>query len=121
MILTSEEKNNCENIRSNFLKNTSDEIRELSKCPKCSGTGLYAHFNKIDKTYSWDCISYCDYCNGVGFILNIKNILNDNGIYICENCNGRGCEKCNNTGFFNWIENILKRKSGYDQLPKFGD
>lgn len=110
MYLNDLEIKKADNIRVYFLKVMSDDDRKSSICPKCNGTGLNATFFKSTNSYSWDGVSFCDFCKGVGFIEDILNKLKDNGIYICEFCNGTGCEKCKNTGFFDWVENITKTK-----------
>jgi DnaJ-class molecular chaperone len=78
-------------------------------CEPCHGTGLRA--NKLKQGgYSWDGVSNCDECFGVGY-LNIRRGMSfdDDEKYICPNCQSVGCSECEGNGFVDWIRNIMTK------------
>jgi len=90
-------KNFREAFPDNF-KNTGIEI-----CVKCDGSGLPVQRTENDITF-WQPGHYCESCGGLG-VKGIKRIYDE---YICQKCNGRGCEVCDNKGTLDWIKNITK-------------
>lgn len=118
MHLTIEQVKYTDKIRNFFIHKVPEGIRKNSICISCKGTGLSNVTYGANGYTLWDTYSYCDTCNGIGYIYNIIKKLEDSGIYICENCKGSGCSKCNETGFFDWIENITKIKTNKYNLNK---
>ena len=128
MQLKLDEQQNVNNIRSlknghnpetlrdtqigNLVKYYVDNIEFISKpCKACEGTGLANFSRHTDGCSTWDCTSFCEECNGVGFIdWEIKNL-----VHACPDCNGTGqtfiemygrqkCAKCDGKGFLDWIQ-----------------
>lgn len=96
-----------------FCKRSSQKALEehgIKKCPSCYGTGLKGVAESGDTTeYSWDTSSYCDNCDGIGYLgIDIKssNKLTDQ-FFIHSGCKGQGCFKCDFSGIVDWVSNIM--------------
>ena len=101
-------------IRNILLKTVPSDTLDRMKCRKCQGTGL-----SVFDGVGWDGSSFCDYCNGIGY-LDSKNI--DYNLCKCCFCNGEGivdredhfrkikCSHCKGFGYINWIENLFGKK-----------
>ena len=82
-----------------LIKNSDIHLECHRKCEKCSGTGLEG-VNGFDGSYSWDGVSFCDHCNGIGYIMFKNTVL----LKKCSYCDGAGCDKCNNQGILDWVQ-----------------
>ncbi len=81
---------------------------EIELCETCHGTGLRA--TKLKQGgYSWDGVSNCDDCYGIGY-LHIRRGMSFDGDqkYICPDCKSVGCGKCENNGFIDWITHAMR-------------
>jgi DnaJ-class molecular chaperone len=88
-----------ETIQKYFLKG-------VRLCNDCSGTGLKG-VSEFDGNHCWDGTSFCDKCNGIGY-LNWKETILEK---LCPNCDGGGCKSCDGDGIVDWIRYLrLGRK-----------
>jgi DnaJ-class molecular chaperone len=108
MFLSSKEIRRANNLYSYLKRKTQIELNEMEIdiCSECQGTGL-SEYQKLECGYYWDSKSYCEKCNGIGYIGLEKQF--NYVIFICRFCNGVGCLKCNNTGFTDWISHVMER------------
>ena len=93
-----------------FLKKQSPKYFEYTgivKCEECAGTGLYKYKYMDKNDASWETNNFCEECNGVGFIGLCGEDNIDEMNFVCNNCNGNGCEKCKHNGVIDWISNIM--------------
>lgn len=97
-----------------FLKKqTTYYLKEqnISVCEICKGTGLanlQQHQGETITFSSWDGSSYCDKCEGIGYIGIKEGMQIDLLHYICRNCAGLGCQFCNE-GVVDWIDHSMGR------------
>jgi len=85
-----------------FIRNYVHVIEEsFDRCEECKGTGLYG-FRYHEQGASWDGVSYCDKCDGTGYINWVKSDL----FMVCNNCSGLGCKKCDHKGVVDWIQGM---------------
>ena len=76
-------------------------------CNGCNGTGL-GNVSHFDGDYSWDGETFCDKCEGSGY-LDFKETMI---MKLCPYCKGGGlnsnsdekCSKCNGEGILDWIQ-----------------
>lgn len=115
MILNEKQKNRANgfhNALKNFIHINPDEYAKskVEICKNCGGTGLSGLFGN-NGNYLWNGTDYCDKCYGIGFI-NIDNKFNSltDELYICQKCEGVGCDSCNNTGLVDWVGNTMGGK-----------
>lgn len=98
MQLSADEMMKCDRIREFVLKTNSKERLEEIKCPRCKGTGL-------ENTSAWDS-NFCNVCNGVGFFAN-NDVELGVTFFICEKCNGYGCNHCREKGILTWLGKLF--------------
>ena len=109
MHLSNDQINRTEKIRAAIIKNYVTAIEEkCRKCEVCGGTGL-GNISKSNHSmdFSWDCQTFCDTCEGVGFV-----DWKDTPVLMkCDKCHGSGrdhdwvkCERCNGKGILDWVE-----------------
>ena len=105
-----------------FLKDQSEEYLNkigVQKCKNCKSTGL-AGFGGTYNDYFWD-MSYCEECNGVGYVNIPKSIPLTDETFLCPKCYGGHkyykpismltyCSYCNDTGVIDWVTNIMRKK-----------
>lgn len=97
-----------------FLKKQSKDYlkeQDISKCEECGGVGLSNLQNIEDenlKYAAWDGSSYCDNCEGIGYLGVREGMQIDLLHYICRNCAGLGCQSCNE-GIVDWIDHSMGR------------
>jgi DnaJ-class molecular chaperone len=106
--------NSFYNALKNFMSMKPDEYVEskVEICSTCKGTGLGGVWGDVDSgNCSWNGTDYCDKCYGVGFI-NIDNKFRSltDELFICQNCEGVGCNNCNHTGLVDWVGNVMGGK-----------
>ena len=79
-------------------------------CNSCNGTGLEGVRTNNYGDSSWDGSSFCDKCNGIGYLE-----WKETDLYkLCPRCNGGGlaangygnikCSACNGVGVLDWIQ-----------------
>ena len=91
------------------------DIHELAKnriftCNECKGTGLKGlYLTKYGKPIGWDCQSYCEKCEGIGFVGNFKTRKITDQIFLCAKCYGDGCSQCNHKGIVDWVAHVMGR------------
>ncbi len=90
---------NQQRIANKRRKIIQDNFVNVRLCNKCKGTGL-GNFYKHDGDYSWDGTSFCDKCEGVGYLSWKETIL----VKLCPKCKGGGCETCNDKGVLDWVQ-----------------
>lgn len=78
-------------------------------CNHCGGTGLDHFSSTKDGGYIWDGVSFCDKCEGIGY-LNWKETLLEK---LCPTCQGTGvsenyktCPSCDKKGIVDWVRYI---------------
>ena len=84
------------------------EKNGIDICEPCHGTGLKATKLNAPGGYSWDGVSNCDQCYGIGYI-NIRRGMSfdNNEKYMCPKCQSVGCDECEGNGFVDWIKNAM--------------
>jgi len=85
--LNKEEKERVDKVREIIISISSKDILDKIRCRKCKTTGLGNVYWGKDGLISWDGISYCDYCKGVGYHNPAEF---DKNFYICNRCKGEG-------------------------------
>jgi len=94
------------NVIKNFMNMKPEEYIKsgITSCDKCHGTGLGGVWESDVGERGWDTYNYCDKCYGIGFIdfINKFSALSDE-IFICNKCQGVGCNKCKYLGMVDWI------------------
>ena len=94
------------NKKREVIQNSDAHLECHRKCEKCSGTGLSCTYG-FDGSYSWDGVSFCEDCNGTGYIMFKDTVL----LKKCPECNGSGdsqahqlCDACGGKGILDWIQ-----------------
>ena len=83
-----------------FIRNFANAVElSFNKCDECGGTGLYG-VHRHEQGASWDGVSYCEKCDGTGYIDWNKS----EAFTVCDACSGVGCSKCENKGVVDWIQ-----------------
>jgi len=107
-------KINRANVFFIFLRKQSEEYlkeQKIFKCKKCGGLGL-GNVRTIEiehlKSSSWDASTYCDECEGIGYIGVREGIQIDLLHYMCGRCGGLGCLDCDE-GVVDWIDHSMGR------------
>ncbi len=96
-----------------FKKQSEDYLKkqDISKCKKCAGIGL-GNVQTIEdgelKYSAWDATTYCDECEGIGYIGIRGGIQIDLLHYLCRRCGGLGCPDCDE-GVVDWIDHSMGR------------
>ena len=98
MYMTEMEQRTADKKRK-VIQNSDAHLECHRKCNECNGTGL-AGVQGYDGSYSWDGISFCEYCNATGYIMFKNTVM----LKKCPYCEGAGCDKCNNKGILDWIQ-----------------
>ncbi len=97
---------NQQRISNNKRKVILDNFKDHRLCNDCNGTGLDNIVN-LNGDYSWDGVSFCDKCEGIGYISWKETIMSK----LCPKCKGGGhnsrldkCSVCNGKGVLDWIK-----------------
>lgn len=102
MYLNAEESQRANKKRETITKHFLESVR---LCNHCSGTGLKNFSRNETGDSTWDGISFCDKCEGIGY-LKWKETVE---LKLCPECKGDGgyhgnCPTCNGEGILDWIQ-----------------
>jgi DnaJ-class molecular chaperone len=91
-------------------------------CNHCGGTGLDKFALANDGSYIWDGVSFCDKCEGIGYLTWKETLLEK----LCPTCQGTGvignnakCPSCDKKGVVDWVRYI--RLGGSKRVSKNKD
>lgn len=94
------------NVIKNFMNMKPDDFVNsgIQICETCHGTGLGGVWENDSGDRGWDTYNYCDVCHGIGYtdFTNKFSALSDE-IFICNKCQGVGCDQCDFLGMVDWI------------------
>jgi len=108
MELTQQQRNRANRFHSFLKKQNLAYFIEtgITTCNDCYATGLRAT-KSLSGDFSWDTTSFCDICNGIGYMGLAGGMQIDLLNYICKHCEGIGCSKCDQKGIVDWVSHAM--------------
>jgi len=105
MLLTPDKQQIANKQRELILKHCKNH----RKCNDCGGTGL-GNVTFMSGDYTWDGITFCDKCKGIGFLSWKETVT----MKLCPKCKGGGrlseyeqCDKCKGRGILDWLQYMI--------------